>query len=79
MRRAYLDRWIALREWRARHLLDGDLFPGHFRKGHRARGCPRYCVHCRMLKSRPSRQQLRADLATTEWATEILLLNLGVA
>ena len=70
MRRAHLDRRITLGEWRDRHPLDADLSPGFFRKGRRAHGCPRFCVHCRMLKSQPTRQQLIADLSSREWEVE---------
>ena len=70
MRRAFLDRSITLVEWRDRHPLDVDLSPGYFRKGRRARGCPRSCAHCRALKSRPARQQARADLAWSERRAE---------
>lgn len=71
MRQAYLDRPTTIGEWGERHPLDADLAPGYFRKGRRARGCPRFCVHCRLLKSLRTQQQLRADLAFSEWGVEL--------
>jgi len=70
MQRAYLDRQTTLGEWRKRHPLDADLAPGYFRKGRRARGCPRHCIHCRLLKSLPTQQELRADLEFKEWVVK---------
>jgi hypothetical protein len=70
MRRAYLDRQVTLGEWRKRRPRDTDLAPGYFRKGRRGRGCPRYCVYCRLRKSLPTQQELRADLAFSEWLAE---------
>ncbi len=67
MRRAHEERRTTHGQWRNRHPLDSQLAPGYFRKGRRARGCPRYCVHCRLLKFVPTRQELRAGLAFSEW------------
>lgn len=70
MRRAEFERQATLGEWRKRPPLDAVLAPGYFRKGRRARGCPRYCIHCRSLKSLPSQQELRAELEFREWVVE---------
>jgi hypothetical protein len=78
MRRAYLDLRVTLGEWRERHPLDADLPPSYFRKGRRVRGCPRFCVHCRRLRSLPTRQQLRADLSMREWQAEAFPTPWGI-
>jgi len=71
MRRAHIDRVITFNEWRNRHTQDIDLAPGYFRKGRRARGCPRFCIHCRTLKLLPTPQQLRAEVTWNEWRAEM--------
>ena len=67
MFRASVERDWALEEWSRRHTLDRDLPPNAFRKARRVRGCPRNCVHCRMKKLRPTRQEQLADLRRQDW------------
>lgn len=67
MFRASIERGRALAEWSRRHALDRELPPNAFRKSRWVRGCPRSCVHCRMRKLRPTRQQRLADLRIHDW------------
>ena len=53
---------MALAQWARRHDLDAGLAPNHFRKARRPDGCPRHCVHCRLRKLSPNRQERVADL-----------------
>ena len=70
MWRSHLDRRTTFGEWRKRSAADADLAPGRFRKGRRARGCPRYCIYCRLRKLEQPRRELLADMALREWTAE---------
>lgn len=67
MNRASSERLRTIHEWRQRAAIDGELQPGYFRKGRRARGCPGDCPHCRAKKSRPMRRERASDEALAEW------------
>ncbi len=66
MKRAWLERHRTKGKWRGRHPLDDALELGYYRKGRRARGCPRFCSHCASVKVRPSVQVRRARLSFGE-------------
>ncbi len=72
MRRASIERLRTVHEWQHRSEMDVSLEPGRFRKGRRAGACARYCMHCRGIKSIPTRQEIIAEFKLAEGIKLIL-------
>jgi hypothetical protein len=71
MKRAAIERPRTVCEWKVRQFEDEFFEPGYFRKGRTARGCPRWCYHCRAKKRKPPRKLVEADWTFHEWLEEI--------